>query len=542
MKQIKHSFFRIFSPVFLMTAAALALAQEPACLTVFSKPAHVKRKSAATQSQPTASRQRRRSGVQQKYITLEEAKAYIRNFPDVDSSRKYHRFIHSPEGHPLMPFNPDRTYKKQGWVDWADFLGTDNKNHIQYKSWLPLKEVQAYMRKYASHIKTRKQYRLWRKLDNREFLFPYNPVDYYKDQGWVRWGVFLGTNRISSLEYHKRLLPLDQASRIVQKQRPRIKSSTQYRKWHLKTKPKNLPLNPHKSYESQGWNGWVSFLGFEELGEWNKKDRLLLEEARLYMRSQGITNLREFDKWKKEGKRPDFIPANPFRHYGKELKEKGGLRYFLGINKLHYEDTKELIQILGIETRKEYEIFAQTKPYSDLLPLYPQDTYKKFEGWRIFLGQYMPFRSAKIYARKLGLNRLQFLDWLKSDARPLDFPENPQEYYKEDWPGLTAFLGIRWMPLEEAQELIQGEGLISSEEFLKWIQDNKDDLPENFPTNPPAAYEKQWPGWPAFLGLVSEGEVSDSSSKKSAENFSDTEKDLEKEFRKRPVEEQKHIL
>ena len=464
------------------------------------------------------------------------------HFSDVDSSKKYHRFIQSAEGHPLMPANPARTYKKQGWVDWADFLGTDNiSTRIKHENFFSYEEAMAWVREHIPHINDRDKFFIWASSSERHPLMPTTPHRNYKDQGWVSWGVFLGTGRVSSLKQHQQYLPLYQAIRVVR--RKGFKLSTEYREWHLKTKPTNLPLNPGKSYKKQGWPGWTVFLGLKKMNQWSKKDRLPLEEARLYMMSQGLRNKREFDKWGREGKRPSFIPANPSRYYEKEgWKEKGGMKYFLGVKKLNYEDAKELIQILGIETRQEYELFAQTKPYSDLLPLHPRFTYKEFEGWKIFLGQYMKLSTAKIYIRKKGFNTLEFLAWLKSDARPPHFPENPQEYYKEDWPGLTAFLGIRWMPLKEAQEFIQQYGLISSVEFYQWLRSNKEDLPKNFPTNPPAAYEKQWPGWDAFLGISSEGEVSDPSSKKSAENFSDTEKDLEKEFRKRPVEEQKHIL
>ena len=384
---------------------------------------------------------------------------------------------------------------------------------------MPLKEAQEFIQEWKIISKLdfyewilASEFYEWilRNKDNLPENFPTNPPEFYGDE-WPGWDAFLGLKKMNQWSKKDRL-PLEEALLYLRSQG--ITNLQAFNKWSREGKrPDYIPSNPPNYYGKD----WPGFLDLEEgiTDRKHRKFKLSLDEAHLYMMSQGLKNKKDFDKWSREKKRPDFIPSNPRDYYGEEWKRKGGFRYFLSIEKLPYEDTeklinieklpykgtKEFIQLLGVETPQEYKLFAQTKPYSYFLPLHPQKTYPEFEGWEIFLMPYANFKPAQAFARKLKLNVWQFNDWLQSGERPPNFPERPHEYYKDEWPGLDAFLGIQRMPLEEAQEFIQGEGLISEKKFFEWVQNNKDDLPENFPVNPLIYYGSKWPGWKAFLGL-----------------------------------------
>src|SRR5205823_578783 len=56
---------------------------------------------------------------------------------------------------------------------------------------------------------------------------------------------------------------------------------------------------------------------------------------------------------------------------------------------------------------------------------------------------FRPFAEARAYVRGLGLrNGDEWADWAKSAARPADIPSAPDRTYKDQWIGMSDWLGV----------------------------------------------------------------------------------------------------
>jgi hypothetical protein len=104
----------------------------------------------------------------------------------------------------------------------------------------------------------------------------------------------------------------------------------------------------------------------------------------------------------------------------------------------------------------------------------------------------------------LGLKTTdEWREWCKSDQRPEDIPTVPWRIYKDQWRGMTDWLGYypienRWRSFEEAREYVRGLGLNGQVEWREWCKSGQ--KPEDIPTAPDRSYKKEWRGYPDWLG------------------------------------------
>ncbi len=90
-----------------------------------------------------------------------------------------------------MPSAPFVVYKKTGeWSSWGEFLGT---GRIHGKNKVFMKYCEA--KKMVSNIGLKKyvDWEVYIKLNGLIDGVPRHPQRYYKDDGWVSWGEFLGS-------------------------------------------------------------------------------------------------------------------------------------------------------------------------------------------------------------------------------------------------------------------------------------------------------------------------------------------------------------
>ncbi|MCY4322048.1 MAG: hypothetical protein OXC37_06585, partial [Bdellovibrionaceae bacterium] len=88
-----------------------------------------------------------------------------------------------------------------------------------------------------------------------------------------------------------------------------IRTVTEFREWRKsENRPINFPTKPDEVYKEK-WQGWKIFFG---------TDWMSYEEAREFIRSQGIRTVTEFRKWKNSDKRPINFPTRPDLVYKKE--------------------------------------------------------------------------------------------------------------------------------------------------------------------------------------------------------------------------------
>src|SRR5258705_4366612 len=89
-----------------------------------------------------------------------------------------------------------------------------------------------------------------------------------------------------------------------------------------------------------------------------------------------------------------------------------------------------------------------------------------------------PFEEAHTYVQSLGLkNRNEWLDWSKSDSRPIDIPRVPDHVYQDkgwvswgDWlgTGRIANQNIVYRPFQGAREFVHSLGLQNQSKWRAW--------------------------------------------------------------------------
>ena len=133
--------------------------------------------------------------------------------------------------------------------------------------------------------------------------------------------------------------------------------------------------------------------------------------------------------------------------------EKPGLIKFK-----NFDEAKKIVKSFNINTAKEWKKFCKSSKFPNYLPKAPDGTYKeKWKGWGDFLGtgnistknkgynyldRYLPYEEAKQIAKKEKIKKLvQWNKFVKSSKFPKNLPKAPQHLYKKEWKGWPDFLG-----------------------------------------------------------------------------------------------------
>jgi len=89
-----------------------------------------------------------------------------------------------------IPKIPSGPYANDGWIDWADWLGS---KHIQPRGkWRPFKEARAFVRRLG--LRSAQEWRAYCRSGARPYDIPADPQRPYTKSGWVSWNDWLGTD------------------------------------------------------------------------------------------------------------------------------------------------------------------------------------------------------------------------------------------------------------------------------------------------------------------------------------------------------------
>jgi hypothetical protein len=161
-----------------------------------------------------------------------------------------------------VPANPHKVYRRDGWTDWGDFLGTGNMAPWLHR-WRDFESAKRFARtlrlnssiEWLDWVAGRLAQRPARPDD-----VPVKPEVVYEEQGWNGWPDFLGTRG-----FRRRHMPFAQARALARSLR--FRSGAQWKEWlrleraDLPRPPENVPLRPDAVYGGVGWLGWGDFLG-----------------------------------------------------------------------------------------------------------------------------------------------------------------------------------------------------------------------------------------------------------------------------------------
>jgi len=270
------------------------------------------------------------------------------------------------------------------------------------------------------------------------------------------------------------------------------------------------------------------------------------EEARAWVHPLG---LQSFPEWRKfcsgelpqKGQRPKDIPVNPNRVYGDQVW--AGWGDWLGTGTVatrerpyrSFEEARAWVRKLGLPNQGEWQKFCRGElPEKGQLPkdipANPRGVYKT-QGW-VSLGdwlgtgavaaqlrQYLPFKKARAFARKLGLHKKGEWDqycrgeFPEKEQLPADIPNDPRQRYEGkgwlswgDWLGTGAISSWRrqFRSFKEARAYVQPLGLKTYPEWRKFCRGKlpqKGQLPKDIPSNPNRTYKDDgWIDWGDWLG------------------------------------------
>ena len=189
-----------------------------------------------------------------KYRTFVEARKFARNLK-LESRPGWEKMIKTGNIPKNVPKAPWAFYRKKGWANWGDFLGTRNVSgkdiHKQFRSF---KEARKFARKLRLVSQTDWK-RVYCKSGKKPDDIPSNPQNTYNyTKEWTDWGDFLGTGRIANQDLV--FLPWSKAKKEYQKlaQKYGLKNYTDWVRFGQKNKnkiPKNLPLSPWRIYTKE---------------------------------------------------------------------------------------------------------------------------------------------------------------------------------------------------------------------------------------------------------------------------------------------------
>ena len=120
------------------------------------------------------------------FLPYSEAKNFIQALA-FDSVTAFRKWAKSDKKLENIPAWPPRTYEKQGWISWSDFLGVEiiasqNKKYKGYS------DAKSFIQKL--NLKSGSEYRKWAKLSEKPDDLPVNVEQTYKNNGWIGWGDF----------------------------------------------------------------------------------------------------------------------------------------------------------------------------------------------------------------------------------------------------------------------------------------------------------------------------------------------------------------
>lgn len=389
--------------------------------------------------------------------------------------------------------------------------------------YLPFDEAKEFVR--SLNLQTGKEWTAYCSSGLLPTEIPKTPRVVYKNQGWQSMGDWLGSSTVSNV--NRSFRSFDEARKFV-----RGLGLESYRDWikysASESRPLNIPGNPRKVYENDGWKSWGDWLGSDirSHGNWR-----LFEEARSFVQSLGLKSREQWNTFVHSDQRPKDIPVNPDKIY----RDIGWVSFgdWLGTGRianfnrefLSFELAREVVQGLGLKNEKEWKEYCGSGSLPENIPAKPYRTYKN-KGW-VSLGdwlgtgrvanfnkEYLSYDEARKFALGLDLNSGQeWYEYSMANELPNGIPSRPAQTYKgKGWTSMGDWLGTGrvanrskvFLPYHEAKEYVHSLKIKTQKEWGVFRLSGN--LPDNIPSNPQQAYEGVgWVSWGDWLGYIGDG-------------------------------------
>jgi hypothetical protein len=199
-----------------------------------------------------------------------------------------------------IPSLPSSVYRDDGWISWPDWLGSEGRVLTKWKSF---KEGRAFVR--GLELKGQRGWAEWSKSGQRPSDIPAHPETTYRDAGWVSWPDWLGSERVAWKSF-------TEGRALVRGLE--LKGAKEWKEWSKSgQRPSDIPSAPDSVYRDDGWISYPDWLGFE--GRAPPGSMLPFAVGRAYARKLKLRSWKEWREWSKSGQRPSNIPAGPHNTY-----------------------------------------------------------------------------------------------------------------------------------------------------------------------------------------------------------------------------------
>jgi hypothetical protein len=187
------------------------------------------------------------------YLDFTEARNYVRDLKLSCSKEwfNHYKLNHKKSEFPNIPKNANSFYRKSGWINWTDFLGSSVKPTDINRNKLSYDELVKYVSNNLSHVKNKRQWIEYIK-NNISVQIPKHPDIVYVNE-WVSWNSFLNKKEYKR---NKQFYTFIECKEIIK--RNNIKSNKQWREWVKGVE--GIPKNP-ESYFKDEWIDWYDWLG-----------------------------------------------------------------------------------------------------------------------------------------------------------------------------------------------------------------------------------------------------------------------------------------
>ena len=329
-----------------------------------------------------------------------------------------------------FPSNPDKHYAGRGWISWTHFFGSHILTYEEHEALVQqrgVKTLQAYL-----ELVEKRDY---------EGRLSRAPNVHFKSKGWVSWNKFFNISEDPFMSFFDAMLLMKKLG---------IQSTTQFMQWRSSGhRPKNFPSNPNLFYSEKGWKGWSHFFSNHFLS---------LQEHIELVRSRKIKSIEEYHALVAKN---DFV-GRLYKNPNEEFRGAGGWvswEHFFG-PQMHYLSLDRLrlaVKRLNIKSEQAYLRARRANPQiAKTFPLEPDKFYEAWIGWdNLFNGKvlvrdcvpddtscnsgdYFSFAEANLVLRLYEIDTDEKLqEWLESPQRPKRFPQNPEQYYGDEWVSLN---------------------------------------------------------------------------------------------------------
>jgi len=398
--------------------------------------------------------------------------------------------------------------------DFAEQLNIRVWEKLSRFNWMRFEEARRFV--WTLSIKNVKEWNQYSKSNKKPNNIPTNPQLNYKNEGWISYGDWLGTNIVaaSKIEY----LPFEKARSFVRKLK--LSSGREWDEYWNLNKPKGIPKGPAGTYKNKGWISMGDWLGSGRIQYGKIKYRDYVE-AKSFVHLLKLNSGQEWDDYCKSGKKPIDIPKQPTYSY----KNKGWTSWgdWLGTGRIASQNRKymsfnEARKITrGLKIRSKLEWFEFCKTSNLNIPRNAAKIYKDkgWKSWADFLGyknksirEFLSLTDAKKYLWGKNISsRKEFRELVKSGSLASNIPTNPDKVYKNnpEWKSFPDFIGYKrgfggynYFTFKEARNFVWKLNLKNWEEWKVYCDSKKRNT--KIPKTPDQVYKDDWLSIQDWLG------------------------------------------